>query len=468
MAIRFRSLSPAFRIVAAALTFALVLVVAVGVIAERGAASRRDSAAAKAANVQNATIADAVTTVWQEREAMAEYLATGSPADRDEVGAKRRRFEAVIAAVQRQASPDEVRQMGLALTGNRLMVALFNSRDALLAKYDAHVTFALLSGAEAGVFLPLGQLVQTNARKYAQDEGRAQASAQVAVYTEILSGCLVLAAGIWFVLFSVRLIRRNERQNSDLLAADRVKDEFVRTVSHELRTPITSVQGYVEMLLDEDGDPLTTVQRGFLTTVHRSAARLLRLVNDLLLSAEVIAGKLSLKTQRVELVELVRIAVEGAHTTAAKQTLGLTFIPSMHNLWVEADSGRIGQAIDNLLSNALKFTPAGGQVSVAVAVAADDRHAAITITDTGMGMSRAEVGKLFTAFYRTDAAETESIQGTGLGLTITQAIVTAHGGTITVQSEPGAGTSFVITLPLSKRPAEPSVSTKPALLANAH
>jgi signal transduction histidine kinase len=308
--------------------------------------------------------------------------------------------------------------------------------------------------------------VQTNARTYAQDERRAQASAQVAVYAEILSGCLVLAAGIWFVLFSVRLIRRNERQNNDLLAADRVKDEFVRTVSHELRTPITSVQGYVEMLLDEDGDPLTAVQRGFLTTVHRSAARLLRLVNDLLLSAEVIAGKLSLKTQRVDLVELVRMAVEEAHTTAAKQTLRLTFIPAVRNLWVEADSGRIGQAIDNLLSNALKFTPAGGQVSVAVAT--DDKRATITITDTGLGMSRAEVGRLFTAFYRTDAAATRSIQGTGLGLTITQAIVAAHGGTITVQSEPGAGTSFVITLPLSKRPAEPSASTKPALLANAH
>src|SRR3984893_6073179 len=119
MAIRFRRLSPTVRIVAAALTFALVLVVAVGVIAERGAASRRDGAAAQAANVQNATIADAVTTVWQEREAMAEYLATGSPADRAEVGAKGRRFKAVIAGVQRQAAPAEVRPMGLGLARNR-------------------------------------------------------------------------------------------------------------------------------------------------------------------------------------------------------------------------------------------------------------------------------------------------------------------------------------------------------------
>ena len=121
------------RIVVAALTFALLLVVAMWVIAERGVASRRDSAAAQAENVQNATIAGAVTTVWQEREAMAEYLATGSSADRGEVGLKRRRFEALMAAV-RESSPGEVSQIGLALAGNRLMVAIFTSRVALLAK----------------------------------------------------------------------------------------------------------------------------------------------------------------------------------------------------------------------------------------------------------------------------------------------------------------------------------------------
>ena len=135
------------------------------------------------------------------------------------------------------------------------------------------------------------------------------------------------------------------------------------------------------------------------------------------------------------------------------------------NVWVEADGGRIGQAIDNLLSNALKFTPTGGEVSVAVDTG--EEHATITVTDTGMGMSPAELNKLFTAFFRTDAVQAKHIQGTGLGLTISQAIVAGHGGTITVQSEPEAGTSFVITLPLSNPPAEPARRSQ-AVPASAH
>jgi signal transduction histidine kinase len=287
---------------------------------------------------------------------------------------------------------------------------------------------------------------------------------------QLLVGCvtataLLLALLVFQFLVQRRARRVDRRRVEELKMADRMKDDFISTVSHELRTPITSVQGYVEELLDVDGDPLTGQQRDFLTIVHRNAGRLLRLINDLLLSAEVIAGKLSLQTQRVDLVQLARNAVEEARTKAAKKTLQLTFSTSQRNAWVEVDSGRIGQAIDNLLSNALKFTPAGGQVSVVVAT--EKERAMITVTDTGMGMSPAEVSKLFTPFYRTDGAQVKSIQGTGLGLTITQAIVTAHGGSINVRSEPEAGTSFVIILPLSDPRAEPARTTNRAARATA-
>jgi len=229
--------------------------------------------------------------------------------------------------------------------------------------------------------------------------------------------------------------------------ADRLKDEFVASVSHELRTPLTSIRGYLELLCEGEGGPLTDAQRRFLSVVDRNSERLLRLVADLLFVAQVGAGKLPLEECEVDLVRLAEQAVEAARPLAFERGIELSLdadpIPVL-----DADPARISQLLDNLVSNALKFTQEAGRVEVRVSGRAD--HIALEVADTGIGISAAEQEHLFGRFFRTRAANDLAIQGTGLGLSISKAIAEAHGGTIRVESEEGAGTTFRVALPLAR------------------
>jgi signal transduction histidine kinase len=199
-------------------------------------------------------------------------------------------------------------------------------------------------------------------------------------------------------------------------------------------------------MLDESGDPLTEQQRGFLATVQRGSNRLERLVNDLLLTAQLQAGHLDIQKTHADLVKIVRESVESARAQASIKALQLSLVSSSASILVEADGVRLAQAVDNVISNAIKFTPDGGSVDVALAQDAD--RVSLTVTDTGMGMTAADVERLFEPFFRTDSAV--EIQGTGLGLPIVKAIIEAHDGVISVVSEPDVGTSFVISLPLAE------------------
>jgi PAS domain S-box-containing protein len=227
--------------------------------------------------------------------------------------------------------------------------------------------------------------------------------------------------------------------------AERLKEEFFALVSHELRTPLTSITGYLELLLDEGGD-LDGEQRHFLGVVERNARRLQRLVGDLLFVAQFEAGKLSLDVGRVRLTEVAAEAVESAAPRAAELGLDLR-LNAEETPETGGDSGRIGQTLDNLISNALKFTPSGGRVDVRVLNRRD--HVVIEVADTGLGISRNEQQRLFDRFYRTATATEQAIPGVGLGLSISKAIVEGHGGSITVASDEGRGTTFTITLPLT-------------------
>ena len=233
--------------------------------------------------------------------------------------------------------------------------------------------------------------------------------------------------------------------------AERLKDEFFALVSHELRTPLTSIAGYLELLTDEDAEgDLDPMQRQFLGVVDRNARRLQRLVGDLLFVAQFEAGKLSLDMDSVQLADVATEAIESAGPRAADLGLDLQLhvddVPA-----VTGDAGRLGQTVDNLVSNALKFTPAGGKVEVRVTDAGD--HAVIEVADTGLGISRDEQKRLFERFFRTAAATEQAIPGVGLGLSITKAIVEGHGGSIAVASDEGRGTTFTIELPYSGRAA---------------
>jgi signal transduction histidine kinase len=229
--------------------------------------------------------------------------------------------------------------------------------------------------------------------------------------------------------------------------ADRIKDEFFALVSHELRTPLTSIIGYLELALeDDDESPLDPECRQFLQIVDRNAARLLRLVGDILFAAQVDAGKLALERDTVDVARLAREAVEAAGPRAAAGDIRLA-VEEPGELWIsQADRDRLGQMLDHLIANALKFTPAGGTVTVRCARAGDEVR--LSVSDTGIGIAPEDQDRLFERFFRAAAAAEQGVPGVGLGLTIVEAIVHGHGGEITVDSVPGTGTTFGVALPL--------------------
>ncbi len=228
-------------------------------------------------------------------------------------------------------------------------------------------------------------------------------------------------------------------------------------VSHELRTPLTSILGYLELVLEGDAGEVTEEQRQFLSVVERNSQRLLRLVGDLLLIAQIEAGKLTLERGLVDLAVLAADCVEAARPRADEKGVALVLeagaVPAL-----SGDRVRLAQVLDNLVSNAIKFTPGGGKVTVGLAQ--QNGHVLVAVSDTGIGIPVAEQGRLFERFFRTSGATQRAIQGTGLGLAITKAIAEAHGGEISVESEENVGTTVRITLP-------PASSVGPAARAAA-
>jgi signal transduction histidine kinase len=239
------------------------------------------------------------------------------------------------------------------------------------------------------------------------------------------------------------------RTNEELRELDQMKDTFVGGVSHELRTPLTSMLGYLEILLGGETGELSEEQHGFLEIVQRNCHRLQNLIDGILFLSRVDSGRLQLERGSVDLGALVAERVESIRPAAEKKRvevrLDASDVPSQ--LW--ADPSRLAQVVDNLLSNAVKFTPEGGDVLVTVAASDETTH--LEVRDTGVGIPEDEAHRLFERFFRASTAQ--RIQGTGLGLSITKSIVEAHGGTISVNSSVGVGTTFTVDLPKVTEPA---------------
>ncbi len=234
---------------------------------------------------------------------------------------------------------------------------------------------------------------------------------------------------------------------TELVLASRIKEEFVASVSHELRTPLTSIVGYVDIILD-DSEDLPGDVRDYLFTVQRNARRLHRLVDDLL-STALQSVTTVLDVEQLSVTELLhRSAIEAAKSA---HHAGLAFecdtTGAGDDLFINGDGERLAQVFDNLFSNAVKYTPAGGRVEACVG--REGRHAVIQVSDTGRGIAPTELGEVFTKFFRSRTVLTDSIPGIGLGLAITKTIVDAHGGHITATSELGKGTTFEVRLPLA-------------------
>jgi PAS domain S-box-containing protein len=245
-----------------------------------------------------------------------------------------------------------------------------------------------------------------------------------------------------------RQARQLTGQNERLRELDRLKNEYVGLVSHELRTPLASILGYVEMLREEgvsgpDADHCAEV-------IERSAQRLLRLVGDLQLLSQIQSGKTAMEFRSADLADVAASVVEELRPEARRKHIDLAFsataIPRL-----TIDPARIAQVLGNLLSNAVKFTPEGGRVEVRLGT--EEGQVVLAVADTGAGIAAADRERIFERFYRTAIARRQAIQGTGLGLTITRAIVEAHNGTIAVESDEGRGSTFTVRLPLPLRPA---------------
>ncbi len=235
-----------------------------------------------------------------------------------------------------------------------------------------------------------------------------------------------------------------EQQNEHLRQLDSLKDEFVGLVSHELRTPLTSIRGYLDLVLD-DREELSENHQKYLEVVQRNSQRLLQLVSDLLFVAQVDAGRMSVEREDIDLAAIVAEAVQGAQPHADEQEVRLELHAEPTPL--SGDPARLSQLVDNLVSNAIKFTSAGG--SVVVRTRTTQRGVLLEVADSGIGIPADEQEHLFERFFRTSNARRAAIQGTGLGLVIVQAISEAHGGRVSVESEEGVGTTITVEMPSS-------------------
>ncbi|WP_104140517.1 cell wall metabolism sensor histidine kinase WalK [Arthrobacter sp. ZGTC131] len=227
---------------------------------------------------------------------------------------------------------------------------------------------------------------------------------------------------------------------TELVNALAAKDDFVSNVSHEFRTPLTSILGYVELMLDDDDD-LTEYQRGPLGIIRRNSERLLTLVSDLLSSRN---GQLIVSPRPVNVADLVRASVTAALPRATVSGIRL-MADAPERLAARVDPARISQVLDNLVSNAIKYSPDGGDV--VISLRSEDGRVFCSVSDTGMGMSEQDQEEVFAKFFRSAAVRNSAIPGVGLGLSISKAIVEAHGGSVSLRSEVGEGTTFTFAVP---------------------
>jgi signal transduction histidine kinase len=243
-------------------------------------------------------------------------------------------------------------------------------------------------------------------------------------------------------------------QNNRLRELTQMKDDVVATVSHELRTPITSIRGFVELLLDASSD-LTDEQLRMLGTIERNADQLQRVAEDLL--ADPGAGHgLRVAFTELDLNGLAEEAVQSMQTSAAVSGIALTMEPG-GELPIFGDPTRLHQLLGNLLANAIKFSPRGGRVHVVVDSV--DAFARVQVLDEGLGVPAGERDQLFERFYRLASSDEMGVPGTGLGLAIAKSVAEAHEGFVDIVDTPGWSTTFRVFLPL--RTSVPAARAKP-------
>ncbi len=270
---------------------------------------------------------------------------------------------------------------------------------------------------------------------------------------------------------------RLEQSLARLKEVDRLKSNFLATMSHELRTPLTSIIGYSEMLAEGIAGELQPEQSEYVRTIHAKGEQLLRLIMGLLDLSKLESGTMSLRQAPAQINPVLDEVITTLAPVARKKEVELVLDADPTGCELAADAERLRQVFINLVDNAVKFTPKGGQVAVrsriidAPAATGDDdeevgailfapllKQVEVRVSDTGIGIPAAERNKVFEAFYQVDSSSTREYGGTGLGLSIVKRIVDAHGGQVRVESNEPTGTVFVVTIPSAqaRRAALPS------------
>jgi two-component system, OmpR family, phosphate regulon sensor histidine kinase PhoR len=233
---------------------------------------------------------------------------------------------------------------------------------------------------------------------------------------------------------------------SDLRRLERVRQDFVANVSHEFRTPLTAIQGFAETLLGGALDDPAN-RRRFVEIIREHAMRLARLTEDLLKLSRIEAGQLKLEFRPVSVAQLVESCVETAQLKATPRNLALSVQLPDGLPAVRGDANSLQEVLQNLLDNALQYTPGGGKIEVSASCS--DSRVIVTVADTGIGIPQAEQERIFERFYRVDAARSREAGGTGLGLSIARHIMQAHGGRLWVESAVGEGSRFHFSIPVA-------------------
>jgi len=248
--------------------------------------------------------------------------------------------------------------------------------------------------------------------------------------------------------FNVRMVALHEdgalslliflREITEEKSVETIKKDFVANVSHELRTPLASIKGYSETLLDDDVE--RGKQKEFLEIIDRHATRMSRIIDDLLILSRLESSAVSLISATVDMKELIGSVVKGVIKGAQDKALIIKADLPLILPHVMGDRDRLEQVVVNLIDNAIKYTPSGGEVTITA-----DAHGAdvrVDISDTGIGIPADDISRIFERFYRVDKARSRALGGTGLGLAIVKHIIQGHGGRLEVSSELGEGSTF--------------------------
>ena len=240
------------------------------------------------------------------------------------------------------------------------------------------------------------------------------------------------------------LLARDVTQEREL--QDR-RDAFVSIASHELRTPMTSIMGFSELMLNNASAPDAS-RRDWLERIHQNSQVLAAIVEDMLNVSRIQSGKLEINIEELSLDEVVREVVEGIRPDVGNREL-VSEIPD-ETPGVFADRDKLAQVIRNLVSNAVKYSPGGEEVTIAASHEPDNERVVVEVRDRGMGISPANLDTLFSSFVRIRRPETEGIRGTGLGLSIVKGLASLIGGEVWVESELDKGSTFFFTVPTNR------------------